>query len=250
MIAVVTGASSGIGAEFCRALDAEGLDSIWLVARRADRLESLASELSTPCVVIPADLTDRGQLSELADRVASSGENIGYLVNCAGAGRFGNTWELPSEETLSMIDLNVSALTEMCRGCVPCMGSGSRIINVCSASAYLPLERLNVYSATKAYVRAFCNALGRELRGRGITVLEVSPGWVETDFIPLSRSSGDVPEAVFKHTVKASDVAVKAVADAKRGKGRSICGSYNRLQVFVCTHMPRAASYVWRRSLL
>ena len=152
--------------------------------------------------------------------------------------------------TRSMIDLNVSALTEMCRGCIPCMGPGSRIINVCSASAYLPLEGLNVYSATKAYVRAFCCALGRELKDRGITVLEVSPGWVETDFIPLSRSSDDVPEAVFNHTVKARDVAVRAVADAKRGKRRSICGAYNRLQVFVCTHMPRAASYVWRRSLL
>lgn len=250
MIAVVTGASSGIGAEFCRALDAEGLDSIWLVARRADRLESLASELSTPCVVIPADLTDRGQLSDFVDRIGSSGERVGYLVNCAGVGRFGETWDLSSDETLSMIDLNVSALTEMCRGCIPCMGSGSHIINVCSASAYLPLEGLNVYSATKAYVRAFCNALRGELKSKGITVLEVSPGWVETDFIPLSRSSGDVPEAVFKHTVTARDVAVKAVADAKRGKRRSICGSYNRLQVFVCTHMPRAASYVWRRSLL
>ena len=65
----------------------------------------------------------------------------------------------------------------------------------------------------------------------------------------LSRSSGDVPEGVFKHTVKARDVAVRAVADAKRGRKRSICGAYNRLQVFVCTHMPRIASYVWVRSL-
>lgn len=249
MIAVVTGASSGIGAEFCRVLDAEGLDTIWLVARRADRLESLASELSTPCVVIPADLTDRVQLSELVRRIGPSGGSIGYLVNCAGVGRFGETWELTTDETLSMIDLNVSALTEMCRACIPSMVSGAHIINVCSASAYLPLERLNVYSATKAYVRAFCNALRSELKGRGITVLEVSPGWVETDFIPLSRSSGDVPEGVFKHTVKARDVAVRAVADAKRGRKRSICGAYNRLQVFVCTHMPRIASYVWVRSL-
>ena len=149
-----------------------------------------------------------------------------------------------------MIDLNVSALTEMCRGCIPCMGSGSHIINVCSASAYLPLEHLNVYSATKAYVRAFCTALRSELKDSGISVLEVSPGWVETDFIPLSRTSDDVPEAVFKHTVKAHDVAVKALSDAKRGRRRSICGAYNGLQVFVCTHMPRVASHVWRRSLL
>ena len=199
--------------------------------------------------MIPADLTDRVQLSELVRRIGPSGGSIGYLVNCAGVGRFGETWELTTDETLSMIDLNVSALTEMCRACIPSMVSGAHIINVCSASAYLPLERLNVYSATKAYVRAFCNALRSELKGREITVLEVSPGWVETDFIPLSRSSGDVPEGVFKHTVKARDVAVRAVADAKRGRKRSICGAYNRLQVFVCTHMPRIASYVWVRSL-
>ena len=191
MIAVVTGASSGIGAEFCRALDAEGLDSIWLVARRADRLESLASELSTPCVVIPADLTDRGQLSDFVDRIGSSGERVGYLVNCAGVGRFGETWDLSSDETLSMIDLNVSALTEMCRGCIPCMGSGSHIINVCSASAYLPLEGLNVYSATKAYVSAFTLGLSEELKKKGVTVTAVCPGPMETEFLDVGRISGN-----------------------------------------------------------
>lgn len=249
MIAVVTGASSGIGSEFCRALDTEGLDAIWLVARRADRLERLAEELETPCEVVPADLTDREQLKSLVDRMVSSGAEVRYLVNCAGAGRFGCTTDLSAEDTAMMIDLNVTALTEMCRGCIPTMPRGSTIVNVCSASAYLPLSGLNVYSATKAYVRSFCDALRQELGPRGIGVLEVSPGWVDTDFIPISRSSGDVPEAVFKHTVKARDVAVRAVADAKRGRKRSICGAYNRLQVFVCTHMPRLATAVWRRSL-
>lgn len=222
---------------------------MWIVARRADRLEALASELSTECVVVPADLTDRTALEGLVDRLRDSGEEVRYLVNCAGAGRFGDTCDLSSDETGMMIDLNVTALTQMCRGCAPLMPRGSYIVNVCSASAYLPLEHLNVYSATKAYVRAFSSALRQELEPKGVNVLEVSPGWVRTDFIGLSANGRDVPDRVFKHTVEARDVARRAIEDAKHGKKRSICGGYNRLQVFVCTHMPRVATYVWRRSL-
>lgn len=220
-----------------------------MVARRADRLEALASEMSTPCVVAPTDLTDRDELEGLVNRLKESGDEIGYLVNCAGAGRFGDTCDLSPQETVMMIDLNVTALTEMCRGCAPLMPRGSCIVNVCSASAYLPLEHLNVYSATKAYVRAFSSALRQELEPKRINVLEVSPGWVRTDFIGLSAEGRDVPDRVFKHTVEARDVARRAIEDAKHGKKRSICGGYNRLQVFVCTHIPRAATYIWRRSL-
>lgn len=249
MIAIVTGASSGIGAEFCRALDHRGLESIWLIARRADRLESLADELSTPCTVIPADLTTHEGIRSVLDRIESSGCGIGYLVNCAGMGRFGDTWEVSDRDTETMIDLNVTALTRITRACIPHMSAGSGIVEVCSASAYLPLRHLNVYAATKAYVKAFCDGLRRELRDKDIGVLEVSPGWVETDFIALSESGTSVPGRVFKHTVTREEVVAQAMRDLDRGRRRSVCGCYNRFQVFACTHMPRVATYVWERSL-
>ena len=248
-IAVVTGASSGMGAEFCRALDAEGLDFIWASARRADRLEALASSLDTPCRAIPADLSTAEGVETLLSAVRAESPEISYLVNCAGFGRFGRSWELPEGDTRSMISLNAAALAEITAGCIPFMGEGSHIVEVCSASAYLPLAELNVYSATKAFVKSYCDGLRQELEGTGISVLEVSPGWVETDFIPLTRGEEGVPDKVFKHTVTKEEVVSEAMEDLRRGRRRSVCGAYNRFQVFACRHMPRLATRIWRGSL-
>lgn len=245
--AIVTGASSGIGEEFCRVLDGMGLDSIWAVARRAERLETLAKSLHTPCRVIPADLSSNDGVDSLMDIIESESPEIVYLVNCAGFGRFGMTSSMERSDIRGMIALNCTALSAITSGCIPFMRPGSHIIQVCSASAYLPLRELNVYSATKAYVRSFCNGLRRELEGSGISVLEVSPGWVRTDFIDESMRNESIPDAVFKHTVTREAVVRQAMSDLN--KRRSICGGYNRLQVFICTHFPRLATIVWERSL-
>ena len=248
-IALVTGASSGIGMAFCHSLDAEGLDSIWLVARRADRLESLADELSTPCEIIAIDLSTHAGVDSLLSRIDSEKPDIRFLVNCAGSGRFGESWNIPTEQTRTMIGLNVSALVDITNHCIPLMGKGSSIIEICSASAYLPLKELNVYAASKAFVHSYTEALRQELKGSGIRVLEVSPGWVETDFIQKSMENGQVPEKVFKHTVTKEQVVTQAMADLVSGKKRSICGPYNRFQIFCCTHIPSIASRIWKKSL-
>ena len=249
MIGIVTGASSGIGAEFCRALDSKGLECIWLIARRADRLEELSESLATPCRVITADLSTSEGIGKVTHAVEDERPVISFLINCAGFGRFGKTWEVSSEDTSSMVSVNITALVEITRACIPFMRSGSSVIEVCSASAYMPLPELNVYSATKAFVRNFCDALRIELKGTGISVLEVSPGWVETDFIQLSVSGERVPERVFKHTVTKEDVVEQAMDALRKGRRRSVCGGYNKLQVFVCRHLPSIAVRVWTVSL-
>lgn len=246
-VAIVTGASSGIGEEFCRALDGKGLDSIWAVARRADRLEALASSLKTPCRIITADLSTDEGVDRLLDMVDTEAPDISFLINCAGFGRFGITSEMDRGDIRGMVSLNCTALSVITAGCIPHMSPGSHIIEVCSASAYLPLKELNVYSATKSYVRSFCNGLRRELMGTGISVLEVSPGWVRTDFIDISMEADKVPAAVFRHTVTKEEVVRRAMSDL--GKRRSVCGSYNTVQVFTCSHLPRLATAVWERSL-
>lgn len=249
MIGIVTGASSGIGAEFCRALDSKGLECIWLIARRADRLEELSESLATPCRVITEDLSTSEGIGKVTHAVEDERPVISFLINCAGFGRFGKTWEVSSEDTSSMVSVNITALVEITRACIPFMRSGSSVIEVCSASAYMPLPELNVYSATKAFVRNFCDALRIELKGTGISVLEVSPGWVETDFIQLSVSGERVPERVFKHTVTKEDVVEQAMDALRKGRRRSVCGGYNKLQVFVCRHLPSIAVRVWTASL-
>ena len=245
MIAIVTGASSGMGAEFCRALDREGLDGIWLVARRAERLERVAAELKTPYLIFSTDLSTAEGLDVLRREIADRDPDIRYLVNCAGFGRFGRSWEIPAGETRSMIDLNAGALTEVTDMCIPHMAPGAGIIELCSASAYISLEGLNVYAATKAYVRSYTNGLRAELKPMGINVLEVSPGWVDTDFIGLCRSEHDVPDRVFKHLLRKEDVVSKSMEALRRGKKRCVPGLFYRMQVSMSMHFPNLAQRVW-----
>lgn len=247
--AIVTGASSGIGAEFCRALDGEGLDMIWLVASRPAGLEAVASGLGTPARILAADLATAEGVDLLVSDVSSRSPEIAFLVNCAGFGRFGTTSETAPEDIRNMVSLNCTALAEITSRCIPFMTRGSWIVQVCSASAYLPLEGLNVYASSKAFVRAFCDGLRPELEASGIGVLEVSPGWVDTPFIGRAVAESDIPEGVFRHTVTAEDVVNSAMADLRRGRNRSYCGAYNRLQVAVCKHLPSIAALVWKRSL-
>ncbi len=215
-------------------------------------MEALAEGLRTHSRIIAADLTDPDSIRGLADALDSDKPEISFLVNCAGFGTFGKVSEQSLADINGMISLNCTALIDITATCLPHMGHDSAIIEVCSASAYLPLKELTVYAATKSMVHSFCEGLRSEVQDdpRGISVLEVSPGWVDTDFIPKSIEKYDVPEKVFKRTVKAEDVAEAAFKDLARRKEVSICGRYNRFQVFMCKHFPRIAKKVWERSLI
>ena len=245
-IAMVTGASSGIGEEFCRSLDSRSFDSIWLIARRADRLEDIASGLSTPCRVIPADLTSEGDLSRLTSILTEEEPEIGLLVNCAGFGTFGRSWEIPIGETRSMMDLNMGALVTITHACIPYMVPGSTVVQLCSQSAYIPLSDLNVYASTKAFVRHYCDGLRAELRDLGINVLEVSPGWVRTDFIDICTGDNAVPAKVFSHTVTRERVVSVAMRDLDRRRRRSVPDLHIRVQIFLATHFRGLAEHVWK----
>ena len=246
-VAVVTGASSGIGAEFCRALDSEGLEEIWMVSRRRDAMESVSDGLSTPCRIIATDLSTAEGRGLLASSLSESSPNVRYLVNCAGLGRFGDSFSMDPGLTRSMIEVNVTSVVEAVNACVPFMGPGSAVVTLCSEAAYVPAYRLGVYSASKAFVRSYLDSLRYEVEDKGISVLEVSPGWVRTPFIDGVKSSHDAPDAVFGHSVSPEDVASKAMADLKRGRRRSVCGARARATISLATHFPRLASWVWRR---
>ena len=247
MIAIVTGASSGIGAEFCRVLDSYNLDAIWLIARRQDRLDEVASSLQTPTKSFSVDLSDREQLDEFLEIVKRESPEIQYLVNCAGFGKFGLSWELSSEASISMIDVNVIALISITDGCIPYMAKNGHIIELCSASAYISMYNLNIYASTKSFVKHFCNGLRNELKPRNISVTEVSPGWVKTDFIDICVEENKVPEKVFKNTVTKEAVVAHAMKCANKGKKRSICGWKNKIIISLSTHFPNFAARVWMK---
>jgi short-subunit dehydrogenase len=186
--ALVTGASSGIGEAFARALSERGHELI-LVARRADRLERLAEELPTPAHAIPCDLGS--QADALPGRVAELGLDVDLLVNNAGFGTHGHFWEIEPGRDAEMVRVNCEAIVTVTRAFLPAMVERGRggVITVASTSGLQPLPYTATYAASKAFALRFSEALCEELRGTGVRALAVNPGPVPTEWQQVARFS-------------------------------------------------------------
>lgn len=191
-IAIITGASSGLGLEFARQIDARNeVDELWLIARNEQKLEEVAQQLHTPAIAVPADLSSATDIATIAQKIAEDDLVVRYLVNAAGFGRFGAWDDISEQDAENMIDLDCRGLVSMTRACLPFMERGSRIIEVASAAAFVPLPYMNVYAACKAFVLRYTRALRWELHGTGITVTALCPTWVKTGFEEQARKSKD-----------------------------------------------------------
>lgn len=189
-VAMITGASSGLGREFARQLDQmQVADELWLIARGATELAETAERLDTPTRQLAVDLTDEAALDCVRDALASEHPRVTYLVNAAGFGKFGDWQSISDADVDAMIDLNCRSLVDMTRMTLPFMQRGGRIIQVASAAAFVPLPHMNVYAATKAFVLRYSRALRWELHGAGITVTALCPTWVRTGFEEVARAS-------------------------------------------------------------
>lgn len=186
-IAIITGASSGMGRDFARMLANEPIDELWLIARREERLLRLSKKLKLPCRTLPLDLFDRSSVTILADCLAMEAPEVVWLVNAAGYGMLGKVQELSQDEQDHMVSLNCTALTAITRAVLPYMKSGGHIVQFASAAAFLPQPEFAVYAATKAYVLSFSRALNAELRPRKISVTAVCPGPVNTEFLGIAE---------------------------------------------------------------
>ena len=224
-IAIVTGASSGMGRDFVRALDLRGFDEIWAIARSRDALEALDAECRTKVRVMPLDLKTDEAFDALSAALAGAKPDVRWLVCGAGYGRFGDYTKVDIAESLGMIDLNVTALVRTTYAALPYMSAGARIVEIASASAFLPLPSLNVYAATKAFVRHFSLALGEELRPRGITVTALCPGWVDTNFIATADKTDKTSVTSFAGMKKSPDVVAAALRAADRGNRLCVPGA-------------------------
>ena len=247
-IAVVTGASSGIGREFVRQLDAcLDVDEIWVIARRADRLETLRDGVRANIVPLSLDLTQKEDVEKYKECLCRQSPEIVGLVNAAGYGKIGLSSELSVESQAGMVDLNVRALTEMTLLSAPYMGQGSMIWQIASLSSFMPLPHLGVYAATKAYVLSFSRAVAAEWKPRGIRVMAVCPGWMHTEFLDRAQNEGDA----LKHYgcfYRPSDVVKRAIRDMKRGKQVSLYGVQTRLLILLSKLLPhRAVAAIWNR---
>lgn len=223
-IALVTGASSGLGREFARQIPKlyKNLDEIWVVARRADRLKELEKKLEIPVRVFDGDLNQEYIYKKLGIALVKSHADIRMLVNAAGYGKIGSFYEYGKKEELGMVDLNCRALTRMTGLCLPYMHCGSRIVNLASAAAFGPQPEFAVYAATKSYVYSLSMALGRELKGRGIYVTAVCPGPVDTEF--FDHTGKEASSVKKKLRADARKVVKKALIDSARGRKTSVYG--------------------------
>ncbi len=192
-VAVVTGASSGIGAEFARRFAVRGYDLV-LVARRADRLAALADELAadhgTTATVLTADLADPAAPAEVVRELESRGLLVDALVNAAGFGTYGPLLTAEPDRVAAEIQVNVTALTLLSRLLLPDLAASRRgiLVNVASTAAYQPGPSFAVYAATKAYVRSFTEAVWAEHRGSRLRVLALAPGPADTEFFDVAGS--------------------------------------------------------------
>lgn len=236
-IALVTGASAGIGLEIARILSAD--HDLVLVARRKERLQALADELDGNHRVEACDLTDKDARRELVERLVDV--PIEVLVNNAGFGSTGPFWTNDADGEVRQVELNVTALTDLCRRLLPGMvarGRG-RILNIGSTAGFQPGPYMSVYFATKAYVISFSQALAHELRGTGVTVTVHCPGATASEF--AATAGNDVNWLFTKGSVATSkDVATDAVRAMRDGKRMRIHGLANRLGAWISSVSPAA----------
>ncbi len=208
-VALITGASSGIGREFA-AIHAEQGGDLVIVARNADKLEEVKQELETKhsvqVMVVAKDLSLQDSAREIYDEVQAAGIEVDYLINNAGFGGQGKFHEREWADDLAMIQLNVVTLTALCRFFLPgfIKRDRGRILNVSSTASLLPGPLQAVYYATKAYVTSFSNALSEELHDSNVTVTTLLPGATDTEF---ARTSGMDDTELFKKTASARAVA-------------------------------------------
>ncbi len=186
-IAIITGASSGMGRDFARLLAHEDIDELWLIARREERLHKLSEKIGLRCRTLALDLLDPKSFTLLADCLELENPDVAWLVNAAGYGMIGKVQDISQEEQDKMVMLNCSALTTITRTVLPYMRSGGHIVQFSSASAFMPQPEFAVYAATKAYVLSFSRALNCELRSRKISVTAVCPGPVDTEFLQIAE---------------------------------------------------------------
>lgn len=221
-IAVVTGASSGLGREYVRELVTQcpELDEIWLIARRLDRLEAIASaypEKKFRC--LPLDLTDVSCFDTYAATLKEADATVKVLINNAGYGKLGLFADEEVAGQIGMVDLNCRALTAITNLTLPYMQHGCGILNVSSIASYAPTPRMTVYCSTKAYVSSFSHSLREELKKTGINVLAVCPGPMATEFLDVADITGNSKTFRTLPYCKPDVVAKKSLSRLLKGKG-------------------------------
>lgn len=253
-IALITGASSGLGAKFAREIDAKekSIDEIWLVARREKKLKETAASLKKKTRILPLDLLRSDSFDILEETIREAGARVGVLIVNAGFAKIGNYAKVTRRDADNMIDLNCRAAVDTTMTCLPYMEAGDRILEICSTAAFQPLQHINIYASTKSFLYNYTRALRMELLPRKIVVTAVCPYWMkDTEFLPVANANeaNDKPEASihnFVLSVSSDRVARQALAASRRGQAVCTPGLICTLHRFFGKVLPRTfMMYIW-----
>lgn len=236
-IAIITGASSGIGKQFVLNIPTSlNIEEIWAIAKEDDML-GLQNECTLNIKTFTLDLEKEDSFKKIEDAIKSENPNIKLLVNAAGFGKFEKSTNVSISDSINMIKLNDIALTHLCLMCLKYVKKDANIINISSIASFQPVPYINVYSASKAYVLSFSRALNRELKTDNIHVMAVCPFWTKTNFF---KRAVDGNKVVKKYIVmyNAKDVVLKAYKDMFKKKDVSVYGFIANAQKILCKILP------------
>jgi len=226
-IAIVTGAGGGLGSEFVKLLNTDSnIDEIFVLGRNEEKLKTLAVKFGSKVKPYIIDLSDRNQIKEFEKYLKEQSVDIKILINNAGYAKFCAYDDISIEQSLDMIDVNVSAVVALSLVCIPFMNKGSHIINIASQAGFQPVPYMNIYASSKVFVKNYSQALNVELKEKGIKVTSVCPGWIKTPFLDRAKVNAPNSPRHFWFTVTPDVVAKKALNDAYKGKDTSVYGLY------------------------
>ena len=237
--ALITGASAGIGEEFVHQLSRAGIPCV-LVARRGDRLEQLAEQYST-CEVLVADLLTAEGIARVAQRLASPTLPVDLLVNNAGFGSSGTFLSVPVDNSTGQIDLNVRALVELSHAALHAFQERKRgyLLNVSSVASFQSGPGMAVYSATKAFVTSFSEALHEELRKSPVHVSALCPGFVRTEFQEVAQTGAEIDSIPKFMWLNIANVVSEALAGTAKGKALIVPGTQYKSMLMWVRLVPR-----------
>lgn len=247
-IAVITGASSGMGKEFLKRIDSYSLDEIWAIALEKDLLDKLEEECNTKIRTFALDLTKQESLDIYKNTLEEIKPNVKYLFNCSGFAKFGRYDEIAINQSQAMIDLNCKALVCMSELTIPYMNKGSKILQIASVAAYQPIPYMNVYGASKAFVLSYSRALSKEVKSKGINVTCMCPFWTKTNFFNVAKKSEAKGEVVTKYVVMYNPefVVNKGLKALHKNKLVVIPGVVSKLQCFAVSILPKKiVMWIW-----
>ena len=247
-IAIITGASSGMGKEFVKQFPAYlQVDEVWVIARREQALQALQSLCPYPIRPLAFDLGKEESFSAIAALLEKEQPDVKLLVNAAGFGKFGRFEKIPLADELAMIDLNCKALVAMTRLVLPYMHQGSHILQLDSLSAFQPVPFITTYGASKAFVLSYSRAMNAELKGTGIRMMAMNPGWVKTEFFDRAMVTNGSEVQYFNRLYEADEVVATGLKDLyKTKKDVSIHGLPIRNQVRLAKILPhRLVMKIW-----